>query len=84
MTKLPALLLAAACLAVGAPAVAAGDADAAPAPTERAPKVKEKKLCQSVTEVGSRFSKKVCRTESEWRAEREGQQRALNDSKRED
>ena len=73
-------LAAVAGLAIALPATAG---DGAPA-DDGASKPKEKMVCQRITEVGSRSSKKVCQTEAQWRAQREQAQRDLADSKRDD
>ena len=70
MTKLP-VLAALACLALAVPAYAAGTADDAAPAADATAKPKEKMVCQRITEMGSRGYKKICQTESQWRAQQE-------------
>ena len=77
MIKLP-VLAALASLALAAPAYATDPEDATP--TAEAPaKPKEKMVCQRITEVGSRSTKKFCQTETQWRAEREAARRGVSE-----
>lgn len=46
-----------------------------------AKKAREKKVCVSETNVGSRFPTKVCRTESEWQLQREQDREGVVDRK---
>lgn len=43
---------------------------------------KTKKVCKRVTNMGSRFSEKVCMTASQWEAERRANRDAMRDSRR--
>lgn len=75
------LLAAAALLAANGPAAAQAEpaGNASPASAPAAKPAKDKMVCKSEPVTGTRFGKKVCRTESEWRQLR---QDAQNDTSR--
>lgn len=74
------ILAAAALFAASEPAAQAEPtANAAPASAPAAKPAKDKMVCKSEPVTGTRFGKKVCRTESEWRQMR---QDAQNDTSR--
>jgi hypothetical protein len=75
-------ILAACAIAISAPAVA-GDGATPVAPTAAEP-VKEKMVCQRIEETGTRGSKKVCQTESQWRAQQQQDKRNVTDRDRND
>ncbi len=74
------ILAAAALFAASEPAAQAEPTtNAAPASAPAAKPAKDKMVCKSEPVTGTRFGKKVCRTESEWRQMR---QDAQNDTSR--
>jgi hypothetical protein len=51
---------------------------ASPQPAQQPPK-KEKMICKTDNFVGSRISRRICRTESEWQVGKEGAKDTMND-----
>ncbi len=66
------LLFASAILSVANPA----SATAATSPAPAAAEAKQKKVCRRTESSSSRMTKRVCRTESEWRTEDNGRNAA--------
>ena len=75
------VVAAVAALGLALPAYAA---DTGASASEAAPKAKEKMVCERIEEVGSRSVKKICRPESEWRAERERAKHEVAERDRDD
>ncbi len=73
------LLASAALLAAGEPAAAQAAQTSTAAPPATAKPQKEKMVCKEEPVTGTRFGKRVCRTEAEWRQMR---QDAQNDTSR--
>jgi hypothetical protein len=83
MTKL-AILAALAGLTLAVPAYASETPDDAASTADATAKPKEKMVCQRITDMGSRASRKVCQTEAQWRAEREAAKRGVSERDRDD
>lgn len=64
-------------LLVAAAAAAGSPPAASPQPAQTPPK-KEKKICKSDAFVGSHIPRRICKTEAEWQAGKEGAKDTLD------
>ena len=82
-TCMPKFSILAACLAIALSGAAHASDEAVSAEPAAKP-AEEAKVCQRITEVGSRSSRKVCQTKAQWRAERELGKRDVADRDRDE